>query len=258
MFAGHESSALTLDFLLIMLACHPETQVALQSDLDRIIGDADPADWSYEKHFRPLSNGYVGAIINEISRLFTVLPYLSKTSPATPYSMNLVGKQHSIPAKTLMFLNTSAVHRHPGFWPTSFKRDAVDVTNIPDPVASFNLQHWLSSSPTEAAAKQTDAFLRPQPGSFIPFSEGHRGCLGKRFALVELTAIVSRIFKNYKVELAIDCGSDALSDEYTRLWKTAREEAERAMSASVEFRISLRRTAKVPLRFVKRSEATMC
>ena len=253
MFAGHESSALTLDFLIILLACHPEFQIALQSDLDRIIGTTPPSEWSFEKHYRPLSTGYVGAIINETSRLFTVLPYLSKTSPSIPHSVTLADKNYIIPAETVIFINTSAVHRHPGFWPAPSIEDPIDAKNAPNAVASFNPEHWLQPSVTEGGEQMTDNFLRPQPGSFIPFSEGHRGCLGKRFALVELVAIVSRIFKDYSVELVVDCDADAPKGKYLHCWRRARKDAEYAMSAGVEFKISLRRTKKVPLRFVRRT-----
>lgn len=254
MFAGHESSALTLDFLIILLACYPDFQIALQADLDRIVGPTPPSEWSFEKHYRALSTSHVGAIINEASRLFTVLPYLSKTSPSVPHPITLAGKHHIIPAETTIFINTSAIHRHPSYWPTSSTERSTDAMNAPNAAASFNPEHWLQPSATQGDEQMTDTFLRPQPGSFIPFSEGHRGCLGKRFALVELVAIVSRIFKDYIVELVVDCDANAAEERYTESWRRARKEAEHALSASVEFRISLRRTGKVPLRFVRRTE----
>lgn len=98
------------------------------------------------------------------------------------------------------------------------------------------------------------SLLNPRPGSYIPFSDGHRGCLGKRFALVELVAVVSRIFKEYRVELAFDCPADA-SEEYRRKkWEEAREKAEREMSLGVKFKLSLRMTGHVPIRFAKREK----
>ncbi len=104
--------------------------------------------------------------------------------------------------------------------------------------------------------KSPGDFLDPRPGSYIPFSDGHRGCLGKRFALVELVAMVTRIFSEHSVELAIDCTADASEQDRRTKWEEARQEAEHEMSAGVEFKVSLRMTGDVAVRFVKRRKAS--
>ncbi|KAK4033144.1 hypothetical protein C8A01DRAFT_19880, partial [Parachaetomium inaequale] len=38
--------------------------------------------------------------------------------------------------------------------------------------------------------------------AFVPFSEGVRVCLGRKFAEVEMAAVVSKLFSEYTVEIA--------------------------------------------------------
>ena len=256
MFAGHEANANTLHFIILLLACHPNHQAAVQADIDRIMGTVPHEQWSLEAYYPLLYHSHVGAVINETSRLFTVLPYLPKISPPRTQVLDLGDKRHILPAKTLVLINTSAIHRHPAVWPQKSQRLPLAAANAPNPVASFNPDQWLHPTSTAMVKESPDEFLDPRPGSYIPFSDGHRGCLGKRFALVELVATVTRIFSEHSVELAIDCHGDASEQDRRTKWEEARQEAEHEMSAGVKFTVSLRMTGDVAVRFVKRCKAS--
>ena len=82
MFAGHEANANTLHFIILLLACYPNHQAAVQADIDRIMGTVPQEQWSLDAYYPLLYHSHVGAVINETSRLFTVLPYLPKISPS--------------------------------------------------------------------------------------------------------------------------------------------------------------------------------
>ena len=171
--------------------------------------------------------------------------------------LDLGDNHHLLPAKTLVLINTSAIHRHPTVWPQASQRSPLTAANAPNPVAAFNPDYWLHSTSTDMAEESPGDFLDPRPVSYIPFSDGHRGCVGKRFALVELVAMVTRIFSEYSVELAIDCPADDASEQDRRTkWKEARQQAEHEMSAGVKFKVSLRMTGEVAVRFVKRCKAS--
>lgn len=257
MFAGHEANANTLTFAILLLACHPSLQQLLQDDIDNILGRSaySHQNWCYESLYPLLSESMVGAIINEALRIATVLPFLPKAVPKdSPQSINISNSTHVIPANTLVLINTSAVHRHPKFWPEP--RSPLSPANNPNPVASFNPQHWLPSRDTLSEKEgRSKSLLQPQPGTFVPFSDGSRGCLGKKFALVELCALITRIFSEYSVELAVKgLKFDADRVEMKREWDKARAVAEHNLSAGVEFGMSLRLTAPLPVTFVKRGE----
>ena len=253
MFAGHEANANTLTFIFLLLACHPQIQDSLQADIDDILGSLSPSQWSYDLHFSPLSTSYVGAVINETSRLFTVLPILPKKVPSIPQSLALDSRTYVLPQNTLVLINTSAVHRHPDSWPKPQQQHCRTTKDAPDPVASFDPAYWLDPPVFKENGSKPESFLHPRSGTYIPFSDGARGCLGKRFALVEMVAVIARVFREYSVELAVDHTKDASETKMKCEWEEARKKAEYEMSAGVEFKLSLRMTGKVPVRFIKRN-----
>lgn len=257
MFAGHEANANTLMFTMLLLACHPSSQRHLQWDIDRILSHAASTgqDWSYESIYPLLTESMVGAVVNEVLRVAPVLPILPKIVPkGSPQSIKVAGRIHVIPSNTLIIANTSAAHQHPKHWPQPPHSQA--TAGISSPVASFNPQYWLG--PRDAYTQgsgQPKGFLRPHPGSFVPFSDGSRGCLGKKFALVELYALIVRIFSEYSVELEVEgVEHESSTAGLKERWAKTRANAEYQLSARMEFDMSLRFEGTVPITFVERGQ----
>lgn len=253
MFAGHEANANTLVFLVVLLACHPQVQKSLQKDIDRIIGSRLANQWSVERDYSLLMESHVGAVINETLRLYTVLPFLPKTVFESPYQICINNQGYIIPANTLVLINTSAAHRHPKYWPEL--PQTIQAGGRLNPVAEFSPRRWLAWNVEKSGAD----FLHPKPGSFIPFSDGGRGCLGRRFALIELCAVVTRIFSEYSVELVMEekreiPDSKVGKEQKKVAWEKARGLAEQEMSSGVEFQTALRLSENVPVRFVKKGQ----
>lgn len=261
MFAGHEANANTLTFILILLACHPSIQRRLQHEIDRVVGSSSissPQSWSYNAVYPLLSNSVVGAVINEGLRLFTVLPYIPKYIPdKDPQVVHMAERNHTLLPGTLILINTSALHNHPKYWP--YTGPGASSEAGPNPVDAFDPDSWLCTGFANAELQQGATQLRwPQEGTFVPFSDGSRGCLGKKFALVELVGVVTRIFSEYSVELALDGIPQEQDDDTqgTKRWGKARERVKHQLSADIEFRMSLRLVGTVPLNLVKRGEET--
>lgn len=246
--AGYETSANTLTYAISLLACRPDMQKALQADLDKILGDRPSSHWSFDADFPRILDGYVGATMNETLRLYTVLPFFPKTTRETPKSFSLNGRDYTVPADTLILMNTSATHRNPKYWPAAVPTAG---DGPPYPVSSFDPSRWLSRD------NGTSSFS-PTPGSYVPFSDGPRACMGKRFAQAQFCAVMAALFKDYSVELAIDGGQAAGgapgNGVRQSLWDNARREAERELSTGVGFLMSLKMKGKIPLRLVKRGE----
>jgi len=224
MFAGHEANANTLSFIIILLACHPGIQTAFQADVDRILGAAPPSEWSLDAHYPALATSHVGAVIKEALRLFSVLQFIAKRSPATPHLLPLGSKNYVIPADTLVLVNNSAIHRHPDVWP-SHSRSSGTSLSASNSVDDFNPGRWFHAPADSKGGQPPDQFLKPIPGGYLPFSDGNRGCLGRRFALVELVALVTRIFRDFSVELITDCDANAPDKTRSPRWRDAREAA---------------------------------
>ncbi|KAF7531227.1 hypothetical protein G7054_g9082 [Neopestalotiopsis clavispora] len=261
MFAGHEANSNTVVFVILLLACHPDVQRKMQRDLDRVLGQTVPEAWSYDKHYNALMHTNVGAVINEALRLFTVIPVLPKcVPPEGPWlSIMLDGQRHPLPPGTIALTNTSAMHRHPSHW-TRKAQNAADVdydwTDIkgdprqrPFAVADFDPSRWTDNSETNETDVELSNFFKPRAGTFMPFSEGSRGCLGRRFALVEVCAVISALFKTHSVELMVEPGDDLTIQQ---AWLEARRNAALALSEGTEFDMSLRIKRDVPIKFVPR------
>lgn len=222
--AGHETSANTMTFALSLLACRQGFQKALQADVDTILGNRDPATWTYPQDYARLIDGHVGALMSETLRLYTVLPFLPKTNEKAQV-LTVNGVKHVVSPNTLAMINTTATHRHPKYWP----RSSVKLSDAPPyPVSSFQPELWLS--------KHT-----PAPGSFIPFAEGSRSCMGSRFARIEFCAALATICKDYTVELEEGTGEAAL------------RKGEAQLSSGVGFEMGLKFKEPMALKFVKRS-----
>jgi hypothetical protein len=116
------------------------------------------------------------------------------------------------------------------------------------------------------------ALFRPVRGAYIPFSDGQRSCLGRRFAQVEVLAMLAVIFKEYSVELAVDelptsekytaqagGGPDAieaLGEEGKReAWAQAAAEVRRMLRDEMGTLVTIQlRKGHVPLRLVRRGK----
>ncbi|KAI2625763.1 cytochrome P450 [Hypoxylon sp. NC1633] len=244
MFAGHEANANVLVSIILLLACHPE---------------------SYDETYSALMHTTVGAVINEALRLFTVIPVLPKRVPPDgPWLFITVkGQRHPLPPNTIALANTSATHRHPEYWPnrstemgqekrSSWSDIRNDPRQRPYAVADFDPSKWIDPESADETGTQTGSvnFLKPRAGTFIPFSEGSRGCLGRRFALVEVCAVVATLFMMHSVELVTEPRNGL--DEEDEAWLEARRRAALTLSEGTKFDTSLRVLGAVPIRFISR------
>jgi cytochrome P450 len=153
------------------------------------------------------------------------------------------GKSHVIPANTIIIINTSATHRNPRYWPSG---KGQEHEGKPYAISSFNPLQWLTEG---------GKFLSPPSGSYIPFSDGLRGCIGLKFATVELCVTLARIMAEYSVELDVDSfdGIDRNLGSEAQ-WTQARKKAEFELSGGVTFNMTLRLTGKVPISLVLRGQ----
>lgn len=276
MLAGHETTANTLHFSLLFLAMHQASQRRLQEDLDKILQGKPTSEWKYEEHFQKLFGGMAAAVMNETLRLLQPIVNIPKsTAPGRPQQLNLGGKQYTIPGDTHIFLS-AAIHRNPKYWPAPPNASAEEKTRDVD---VFRPERWLADTNMAElfvdikyddedlrgpSGEDTSAQLfKPVKGSYIPFSDGFRSCIGRRFAQVEILAVLAAIFTQYSVELAVD--DFATDEEIEKLPKGGKERkavyqkavdrAEDYLKHEVASIITLQlRGVTVPIRLMKRGE----
>ena len=233
--AGYETGANLMANAITILACRPDVQTALQTEIDALVGDQSPTEQSYTILFRKLMDGYVGALMKETMRLYTVLPFIPK-SIFDSQTIVVDGEQHVLPKGTLIMINTSALHTSPKHWPQP-REDPFPGEGPPYPLSSFFPERWIR--PKDGHPNPGDYF-NPPPGAYMPFGEGFRQCMGSRFAKVEFCAAIANIFRHYRVELANGNTQEAMRDAAEKL------------SIGVGFGMGLKMGEPVELKFLKR------
>lgn len=290
--AGHETAANSIHFSLVYLALHPSSQQRLQADLDRIFGSRPVSDWSYEQDFSQLFSGVCGAVLAEELRLIPPAINIPKCTNknSRPVSLIVNGKTCHVPPDTYIKASASGVHRNPAFWPTGPPADSAHpvhpTSNTDNDLEEFKPERWLLRLSTRnesrgvstkidddlsngSTADTSDAHFRPIRGAYIPFSDGQRACLGRRFAQVEVLTVLAIIFKEYSVELAVDefpmsekditeIGGPEVVGEMgeagsRKIWEKAAAEVRRMLREDMFTLITIQlRNSKVPLRLVRR------
>ncbi|KAK6601301.1 cytochrome p450 3a21 [Botrytis cinerea] len=115
---------------------------------------------------------------------------------------------------------------------------------------------------TDEMDSESSPLFKPVKGAFISFSEGPRACPGKKFAQVEMIAVLTVIFQKYSVELdvsrwASDEEVQSMNDEERReVYGKAIRETKEVLGRCNQAQIVLKMAKgdKVPLRFVERGK----
>jgi cytochrome P450 len=156
-----------------------------------------------------LYNSMVGAVINEVLRIIPPVIQFGKINCEGPQQLTVDGETITVPKNTYISLEVVATNRNPRHFPHTPSK----VTSKPHDLDDFVPGRWfLPKTSNDAAAIQQPiepqlvdgletgsssagnrSLFCPAKGAFIPFSEVARSCPGKRFAQVELTAILAII-----------------------------------------------------------------
>lgn len=263
--AGHETSANSIHFTLLELACNPSVQRQVQADVDSILGrTSDPATWDYESKINALMGSWLAACMHETLRIIPPVCEVPKmVTPDRDQVVMIDGRRHRLPAGMLISLTIAGAHRNPRSWPA---RPSKVTPGKDSDLDDWVPERWFRSSSNGSAANgsandvlmpPTDASLngelqdaaddavlggykgpetsaalfRPPRGAYIPFSDGPRSCLGRRIAQVEIIAALATFLQRYSVELAVDewatdAELEAMSrDEKATLYARAQQKA---------------------------------
>ncbi|KAK5115502.1 hypothetical protein LTR62_001161 [Meristemomyces frigidus] len=269
--AGHETAANTIHFSLLYLAMHPQSQRRLQKDLDDILGDRPMTEWDYDEDVPKLFGSMCGAVMNEQLRLIPPVLGIPKSTPkGQPQGLTIGGKQVTVPEGCYVTINTAALHRNPKYWPHTSEADLldfrperwlVDKTHATKQDQAYATEEGLDFDGPDQRPDTAESLFRPIKGAYVPFSDGYRSCLGRRFAQVEILAVIAVIFKTWSVELDTsiflpDEEFPSASDETKReAWEKADQRARHLLRYGMGTIITIQmRGEKVPMRFVRRGE----
>lgn len=275
LFAGHETSANTLHFSLLFLACDLRAQRKLQSDIDSIAQDRPSHEWTYATDMRRFYNSMVGAIQNETLRLMPPVIQVPKSVRGKQQTLIWEGNECTLPPRTHVYLDVINSQRNPKHYP----HKKTPTANKPNDMHDFVPSRWFIGqaeahrqalndksanpdfeSPKLATFESHETLYSPPKGAFIAFSEGPRGSPGRRFAQVEMTAVIAAIFANYTIELdvshwASDEAVMTMSAEQKRLvYEKATLRARKLMRESENVTTLKMMGEAVPVRVLRRGE----
>lgn len=268
-FAGHETTANSIHFSMLCLAMSLPTQKHLQFDIENIVGNKPISEISYLEDMPRLYNSMVGAVMNEQLRLIPSVINIPKLVTGGDKKVIIDKKEYTMPDSTFIHLNSVGTGRNLRYWPyapswiTEADHDLDDF--VPERwLADDEEEHTIEGTSTEASEKvsyesSSGGLYKPPKGAFLAFSEGLRACPGKRFAQVEITAVLTAIFQRYSVELDV---SDWASDEEVEMMddKQKRRVYEKAIKRARQvledlepvITLLMRHGDKVPVRYVEK------
>jgi cytochrome P450 len=167
MFAGHDTTALTLSWCWYLLAQHADVEAELHAELAGVLsGRAPTVDDVQHLH-------YTGMVVSEVLRLYP---------PAWGIAREAVENGeiggYRVPKGSIILMSQAVMHR--------------DARYFEDP-DSFKPERWANG-----LAKQLPKY------AYFPFGGGQRLCIGYAFALMEATLLIGTIAQRYRFTLAAD------------------------------------------------------
>lgn len=164
-FAGHETTALSLTFALHLLGSHPEVARRVEAKVDETLEGPPSATDLRELEM-------LDRVIHETMRLY---PPVHATPRITTESVS-VG-EYTLPADAPVLLSVWSLHRDSRFY---------------DDPETFEPSRWAATTP------------RKWGYAFLPFGGGPRICIGRHFAERELKATLAAVCRRWRVEASGD------------------------------------------------------
>ncbi|KAJ6012570.1 cytochrome P450 monooxygenase [Penicillium canescens] len=178
MFAGHETTANTLVYIVYLLAIFPDWQNWVIQEIDEIFsGIPLDKEISYKDVFNRLTR--LKAIMYETLRLYgPVVNLLRRTSPDQDQAITSSGGSGIlIPASTLINILTPALHTNRDYWGS----DAL----------SWKPDRWLSKKSLDS--EKVD--------HLFAWAEGPRACPGRKFSQLEILAVIVTLLRQTSVQI---------------------------------------------------------
>ena len=173
--AGSDTTATTLSACVFYLLRHPSVLARLRQELESVFNNLGDINYAGT---RLGTLPYLRAIIDEAMRL---IPPVGSHLPRDVVAPGITIDDNFYPPGVTVGVSAYALHHNAAYYP--------------DPYA-FQPERWIVN---EKAGVSKEMVSRAQ-SAFCPFSIGHRGCIGKNLAYVELSLAVARFAWKYDME----------------------------------------------------------
>ncbi|XP_037041423.1 cytochrome P450 4d1-like [Bradysia coprophila] len=169
MVEGHDTIKSALTFCFYAIAKHPEVQRKCFQEIRDVLGD-DPMRPVTLKDLNNLR--YLDLIIKETLRIFPPIPMLGRRN----LKEASIG-EYTIPKDTDVLIVTHFLTHNPKLFPEPLE---------------FRPERFLEENSADILA-----FI-----SHFPFGAGLRSCIGHKYAILEMKAVITRILRHFDVSLA--------------------------------------------------------
>nr|XP_012139372.1 PREDICTED: cytochrome P450 4c3-like isoform X2 [Megachile rotundata] len=161
MFAGHDTTANSVSWILYVLGRHPQYQ-------EKILNEYYEVTKEKKLTLDLLSKlTWLEACIKECWRIYPVVPLIARQ---IYHPITILG--HNIPIGSTVVVNSFLLHRDPRYFP--------------DPDA-YKPERFLPNG------------LKYPSYAFLPFSAGSRNCIGSKYAIMMVKVLSLFVLKNFHV-----------------------------------------------------------
>jgi hypothetical protein len=112
-FAGHDTTANTLAFAILLLAAHPDVQAWLAGEIEAVAEGRPVEEWDYKQMFPKLKR--CRAVFYETLRLFPPVPALSSITSDHPQQVTVGDRTYIVPVDVNFTANLRAMQTHPQY-----------------------------------------------------------------------------------------------------------------------------------------------
>ena len=224
-FAGNDTTALTLAYTLAELAAHPAIQDWISEEIHHYTDTSDIEKWNYVTCAK-LKRCW--AVMYETLRLSHPISQLVKNTGSQPRVIRHQGNTYMIPAHTPVEINLPSLSTMPSCWGT----DSLE----------WNPKRFI----TPASSFEDEVLPPDTTPEFFPWAYSRLVCPGKRFSQAELVGALAALFRDHRVEPALEPGENML-EACRRVKRLAEDIEQRLLSEICE-------PQKIALRWSKTTE----
>lgn len=203
-FAGHDTTANTLAFAILLLITNPEVQEWVSEEVITVTGNRPPEEWTkdYKTVYPKLKR--CRAVLLESLRLYPSIVAIPKYSSydtvtlhVASYSEGEPGQTLVIPPRTSIISQVLATQTHPLYWTDgmAWKPNRWIVS----PTEGANGQHTPLKRGSIKKQLDQEEIWDPDKTIYFPWSDGPLSCLGRKLSEVEFVAVLACILQKHRL-----------------------------------------------------------
>lgn len=179
-FAGLDTTANVLAFMIMRMAGEPEVQDWVHEEIVTIAKNRPVGEWEYDSfpHFKRCY-----AVFLETLRLYAPVTGVPKMTTSGVHTVQVGSLSISVPEGTDVFPMLLGVQTDPRYW---------------DEPLVWKPSRWIVRSVTADGVEKEELYI-PQKGTFFPWSDGPQNCIGKKVSQVEAVAVVVSLLATHRM-----------------------------------------------------------